>query len=178
MRIIFLLTVLLAIIPLGSCGDGGSARERLRSDLALWQDQLEFRLLLPDYLPDGTRQTPQPILYPEGGITLDFWALVATPSGPVLRADVTIIERTIASVPTPPPAPPGFQTPVISMTTLGDRTIEVWHQEEPRGSRVVLSTEVGAVAVTLEISWRNETAVTDEMEQEAFKVMESLLEDA
>jgi hypothetical protein len=89
---------------------------------------------------------------------------------------VEIIEEPVppgTPTPTPPPLPFPFETPRASITELDG--IEVTVLTYSSGS-MVLSAEFNKISIQVHLHWSDVASLTD-MEKEALKVLESIVDD-
>ncbi len=171
----------------------------LRTELSTYFGSLldcDFEAALPDYLPRGTRRGP--------GVDptcseLRFWfPPLDDPTIPLEeRATVEIKERRYE--PPPPAASPWMMPEMPSptatpMNNSGDtrredevishagRDVHVWRRAGPGSAVVTLTTHNNDVYIQVRGIWwadspDGEVEITDAMEQQAFKVLDSMLEE-
>jgi hypothetical protein len=181
---------IIVVVTFAACeGNGNDIRDTISGHLGPTQDHLKFNLVLPSYLPAGTDQKPFAIIEGEGSeITIAF-----SPNGSAM-APLHESPRVEIRESSPPKATPGTildldgtvieqANPKLEKTVIRGTEVIIDRQRESGGVVFIAMyarfKDVGAV-VTLD--WTNPSEndgirLTEDMELEAFKVFESMLDD-
>lgn len=150
--------------------DPSSVEDELMADLRTSQEQLDFKIIVPSYLPQGTSHSTIGFTDDTGEI-LDFY-LVALEGGnyePYQRANIHIKETGLNTR----PDDPGIEEQVA------DQTVYVKRFEETVG--MGFFADLGGVRTVMEIMWTpddGDAQLTPAMEDEAYNVFRSMIENS
>jgi hypothetical protein len=147
-------------------------RDKLLNDLAPQQEDLEFDIIVPSYLPVGTMELANGLVDDD---RLDIFFQIAPDkmAPPDQQAFIQIAEEASTQRPLEP----------VDFVMIDGRRVGIERNVGPADQVwVSLWATWNSVAVTVNVSWTadrtQETIVlTDEMKQEAVKVFDSMLED-
>jgi hypothetical protein len=179
----------IAAVMLAACGKSGTdTRDAISRHLGSTQEHVKFKLVLPSYLPPGTRERPSAIIEDEGRrITIRFFGNQSAMAPLHQTATIQVIE-TFA-----PGATPGTDidlggtiirrpNPRLEKTVVRGNEVAIVRQ--PESEQVVfisMHTAIDQVGIEVTVDWTNPAPegrirLTHEMEREAFKVFESMFD--
>jgi hypothetical protein len=171
-----------AIVLVDGSSGGPSIRARLRDELEPVQAQVDFSIILPSYLPSGTNPAPQGVVEDEEVIVY-LWRKDADDYEPHERADIDIYEtnRADADWRYPPiPGQPGAHSGIEYFEIAGEEVATYRVEKSDSAVAVVFSADLEGIRVAVIMSWRadsgNTLELSQEMQNEAIKVFESMIE--
>jgi hypothetical protein len=172
-RNLTLVILLVLLAPaLGSCReDDEDIRQKLSNELGPYQEQLDFALLLPAYIPNGTADEPQAELS-DRGLNIYFAPSAEPDIPPERRAGVEIVQTSKDLAP-----PGGVENPALERRTIRGREVIIERYTQGAAVHITLQTRSDGVTVIVSMDWDSDETMTlsHEMEQEAFKVLDSML---
>jgi hypothetical protein len=181
----------------GCSGSDSALRDRIARSIAPVQESVDFDVIIPSYLPEGTQKGPAlPWLagYENDEVILTFY-----PNDPDNEANVLKAKRPSrieiredkAEGPSQTPDP---ETEDVISRVMGWRLewmrikgidTQVRRAEDPGSARMGLGGRVGEVDIGLDVDWSGDWSgegippvveLTPDMEREVFRIFESMIE--
>jgi hypothetical protein len=174
------IALLLVTVVSGGCGSD-DANGEIQRKLDEFEGELGFDILAPDYLPPGTSRTPRLLsVSPYDGVVYLFDSS-ADANRPLAESPLVQISQFLSNGASPE-LPSGWPipTPTDEDTVINGNAVRIRRNEFARESSVNFFTTYQGFDLVIAVVWydpEREQAIelTGAMEEEAFKVAESLL---
>jgi hypothetical protein len=148
-----------------------------------YEGDLGFQIVAPDYIPPGTNPVPFPDLVKEGEIAYSFNPRERDDQPLEKRPRVEVTQRRAKNetpVDTPPVLPSLFPSNRETLVIEGHDVV-LFRSVGQAGASMAMHVTSGGFQFSVVVSWASpepsegSTVITPEMEEEAWKVLRSLL---